>query len=64
MVRDFFAGILTELVYLELLKIAEGGIPFFIGKEKWNKRAPEIMLLNEKYTGTVTLLDSASYKIA
>lgn len=34
------------------------GIPSPTGKEKWNKWAIETMLSNEKYTGTVTLLDS------
>ena len=36
------------------------GIPSPTGKEKWSKRTIEKMLENEKYTGTVTLLDSAT----
>ncbi|MEN6381228.1 MAG: recombinase family protein [Synergistaceae bacterium] len=41
-------------------KLSEAGVPSPSGKEKWNKRAKETMLANEKYTGTVTLLDSAT----
>lgn len=44
--------------------LAEAGIPSPAGKEKWNKRAIETMLVDEKYTGTVTLLDSASQEVA
>lgn len=38
------------------------GIKTPTGKEKWNKRSIETMLSNEKYIGTVTLLDSATQK--
>ena len=40
--------------------MSEAGIPSLAGKEQWNKRAIEKMLENEKYTGTVTLLDSST----
>ncbi|WP_242954283.1 recombinase family protein [Clostridium oryzae] len=41
-------------------KLSDEGIPSPTGKEKWNKRAIKKMLENEKYIGTVTLLDSAT----
>lgn len=41
-------------------KLYNAGILSPTGKEKWNKRTIETMLSNEKYTGTVTLLDSAT----
>ncbi len=41
-------------------KLSDAGIPSPAGKEQWNKRAIETILENEKYTGTVTLLDSAT----
>lgn len=40
--------------------LSKEGIPSPTGKEKWSKRTIEKMLANEKYTGTVTLLDSAT----
>ena len=43
-------------------KLSEAGIPSPAGKEQWNKRAIEKMLENEKYTGTVSLLDSATHE--
>lgn len=39
-------------------KLADEEILSPTGKKKWNKRAIETMLVNEKYSGTVTLLDS------
>ena len=64
-VRDIFRWYLDGASVLGIVKkLAEGGIPSPTGKEKWNKRAIEIMLVNEKYTGTVTLLDSASHEVA
>ncbi|MBE3592925.1 MAG: recombinase family protein [Thermoanaerobacter sp.] len=41
-------------------KLSDAGIPTPTGKEMWSKRSIEKMLENEKYTGTVTLLDSAT----
>ena len=41
-------------------KLFDAGIPSPSEKKKWNKRAIETMIANEKYIGTVTLLDSAT----
>ncbi|NLP15839.1 MAG: recombinase family protein [Clostridiales bacterium] len=41
-------------------RLADVFIDVASAKEKWNKRAIETMIANEKYTGTVTLLDSAT----
>jgi len=41
-------------------KLSVAGVPSPTGKETWSKRSIEKMLENEKYTGTVTLLDSAT----
>lgn len=41
-------------------KLSDAGIPSPTGKDTWNKRSIEKMLENEKYTGTVSLLDSAT----
>lgn len=42
----------------------DAGVPSSAGKEKWNKRATETMLVNEKYTRTVTRQDSAAQEYA
>lgn len=60
-----FVGTLMEQAYLALSK----NFPIQVlhhpsGKEKWNKRAIETILANEKYTGTVTLLDLATQEFA
>lgn len=60
-VRDIFRRYLDGASVLGIVKkLFDAGIPSPTGKEKWNKRAIETMLTNEKYTGTVTLLDSAT----
>lgn len=60
-VRDIFRWYLDGASVLGIIKkLSEAGILSPSGKEKWNKRAIETMLANEKYTGTVTLLDSAT----
>lgn len=43
-----------------LKELSNAGIPSPTGKEIWNKHAIAKILENEKYTGTVTLLDSAT----
>ena len=60
-VRDIFRWYLDgESVLGIIKKLYNAGIPSPYGKEKWNKHLIEIMLANKKYTGTVTLLDSAT----
>ncbi|HZJ77412.1 MAG TPA: recombinase family protein [Clostridia bacterium] len=60
-VRDIFRWYLDGASVLGIIKkLSDAGVPSPVGKEKWNKRAIETMLANEKYTGTVTLLDSAT----
>ena len=60
-VRDIFRWYLDGASVLGIIKkLYDAGILSPTGKEKWNKRTIEIMLSNEKYTGTVTLLDSAT----
>ena len=62
-VRDIFRWYLHGASVLGIIKkLSEAGIPSPAGKEQWNKRAIEKMLENEKYTGTVSLLDSATQK--
>lgn len=62
-VRDIFRWYLDGASVLGIIKkLSEAGIPSSTGKEQWNKRAIETLLENEKYTGTVTLLDSATQK--
>lgn len=62
-VRDIFRWYLDGASVLGIIKkLSASGIPSPAGKEQWNKRAIETMLENEKYTGTVTLLDSATQK--
>lgn len=64
-VRNIFRWYLDGDSVLGIIKkLAEAGIPSPAGKENWNKRAIETMLVNEKYTGTVTLLDSVSHEFA
>lgn len=41
-------------------KLSEAGIPSPTEKETWSKRSIEKILESEKYTGMVTLLDSAT----
>ena len=60
-VRDIFRWYLDGASVIGIIKkLFDTGIPSPSGKEKWNKRAIETMIANEKYTGTVTLLDSAT----
>ena len=60
-VRDIFRWYLEGASVLGIIKkLSDAGIHSPMGKEKWNKRAIEKLLENEKYTGTVTLLDSAT----
>ena len=60
-VRDIFRWYLDGASVLGIIKkLSDAGIPSPADKEQWNKRAIETMLTNEKYTGTVTLLDSAT----
>ena len=60
-VRDIFRWYLGGDSVLGIIKkLSDAGISSPTGKEKWSKRAIEKMLENEKYTGTVTLLDSAT----
>lgn len=65
MVRNIFRWYLDGTSVLGIIKkLSDTGIASPSGKEKWNKRAIETMLANEKYTGTVTLLDSATQEFA
>ncbi len=60
-VQDIFRWYLDGASVLGIIKkLYDAGILSPTGKEKWNKRTIETMLPNEKYTGTVTLLDSAT----
>jgi predicted site-specific integrase-resolvase len=60
-VRDIFRWYLDGASVLGIIKkLSDAGIPSPTGKECWNKRSIEKMLENEKYTGTVTLLDSST----
>ncbi len=60
-VRDIFRWYLDGASVLGIIKkLYDAGVLSPTDKEKWNKRTIEIMLSNEKYTGTVTLLDSAT----
>lgn len=64
-VRDIFRWYLDGASVLGIIKkLYDAGILSPTGKEKWNKRTIETMLSNEKYTGTVTLLDSATQEYA
>ena len=64
-VRDIFRWYLDGASVLGIIKkLYDVGILSPTGKEKWNKRTIETMLSNEKYTGTVTLLDSATQEYA
>lgn len=60
-VQDIFRWYLDGASVLGIIKkLYDAGILSPTGKEKSNKRTIETMLSNEKYTGTVTLLDSAT----
>jgi hypothetical protein len=60
-VRDIFRWYLDGASVLGIIKkLSDAGIPSPTGKETWSKRSVEKILENEKYTGTVTLLDSAT----
>jgi len=60
-VRDVFRWYLDGASVLGIIKkLSDAGIPSPTGKGTWSKRSIEKMLENEKYTGTVTLLDSAT----
>ena len=62
-VRDIFRWYLDGASVLGIIKkLSDAGIPSPTGKETWSKRSIEKMLENEKYRGTVTLLDSATQK--
>ncbi|MGI6745452.1 MAG: recombinase family protein [Acutalibacteraceae bacterium] len=64
-VRDIFRWYLDGASVLGIIKkLSDSNIPSPTGKEKWNKRAIEKMLENEKYTGTVTLTDSVTQEYA
>ncbi len=64
-VRDIFRWYLDGASVLGIIKkLSDAGIPSPTGKETWNKRSIEKILDNEKYTGTVTLLDSATQQYA
>lgn len=61
MVRDIFRWYLNGASVLGIIKkLSDEGIPSPTERERWNKRSIEKMLENEKYTGTVTLLDSST----
>ena len=60
-IQDIFRWYLDGASVLGIIKkLYDAGILSPTGKEKWNKRTIETMLSNEKYIGTVTLLDSAT----
>jgi len=60
-VRDIFRWYLDGASVLGIIKkLSDAGLPSPTGKETWSKRSIEKILENEKYTGTVTLLDSAT----
>ena len=64
-VRDIFRWYPDGTSVLGIIKkLSDTGIASPSGKEKWNKRAIETILANEKYTGTVTLLGSATQEFA
>lgn len=64
-VRDIFRWYPDGTSVLDIIKkLSDTGIASPSGKEKWNKRAIETILANEKYTGTVTLLGSATQEFA
>lgn len=65
MVRDIFRWYFDGTSVLGIIKkLSDTTIASPSGKEKWNKRAIETILANEKYTGTVTLLDLAIQEFA
>ena len=51
---ESIVGIISELEKL--------GIKSPTGKDKWSKRTIDVMLSNEKYIGTVRLLNSGKYE--
>jgi DNA invertase Pin-like site-specific DNA recombinase len=60
-VRDIFRWYLDGDSVLGIIKrLFEAGILSPTSKEQWSKRSIEKIIENEKYTGTVTLLDSAT----
>lgn len=60
-VRDIFRWYLDGASVLGIIKkLSYAGIASPTGKGTWSKRSIEKMLENEKSTGTVTLLDSAT----
>lgn len=60
-VRNIFRWYLDGASVLGIIKkLYDAGVLSPTGKERWNKRTIETMLSNEKYTGTVTLLDSTT----
>ena len=57
-IRDIFRWYLDGASVLGIIKkLSEAGIPSSTGKETWSKRSIEKILENEKYTGTITLLN-------
>lgn len=64
-VRDIFRWYMDGASVIGIIKkLSDAGILSPTGKEKWSKHSIEKMLLNEKYTGTVTLLDSVTQDYA
>ena len=60
-VRDIFRWYNDGASILGIIKkLAEQKIPSPTGKEKWSKRTIENLLSNEKYIGTVRLIDSVT----
>ena len=60
-VRDIFRWYLDGASVLGIIKkLSEAGILSPAEKETWSKRSIEKILENDKYTGAVTLLDSAT----
>lgn len=59
--RDIFRWYLDGASVLGIIKkLSDAGITSPTGKETWSKRSVEKILENKKYTGTVTLWDSAT----
>lgn len=64
-VRDIFRWYMDGASVIGIIKkLSDAGILSPTGKEKWSKHSIEKMLANEKYTGTVTLLDSVTQDYA
>ncbi|QWT18232.1 recombinase family protein [Collinsella sp. zg1085] len=60
-VRDIFRWYIDGASILGIIKkLAEHKIPSPTGKEHWSKRSVDTLLSNEKYIGTVRLVDSVT----